>query len=345
MWASASAIAVLAAFAAPVLADFDPTYYSQPFESPCPENTEQSPINVYGGSFNPAPGKAAADFKFPVVTNPKWINKGTTLQVEWDSYVDDSQLPTFPVGGDYIGAILEDPSIPVTKNVKIAPVQFHFHSPSEHTIDGLYYAAETHIVSIIAEGEAPEWGCDTFWQNLPDLPTEDVLSKCVAVFATMYKIGGSTPKWFDYLFDTASNDYGDEGELEVTEFDLNALIPGDLTYYTYDGSLTTPPCVADLRWTVFTAPLTITPATMQKMQFWLSQNTDGEATNEYRTNNRFIQPLDGRTIYYSLDTSSACPYLDDLSDRNGVDVAAVPSLAPEMAEFEGLPPVAEPPVA
>lgn len=60
------------------------------------------------------------------------------MQVEWDGFADDSELPSFPVGGKNIGALVRDPSIPVTKNVKVAPVQFHFHSPSEHTLDGLY---------------------------------------------------------------------------------------------------------------------------------------------------------------------------------------------------------------
>ena len=53
----------------------------------------------------------------------------------------------------------------------------------------------------------------------------------------MYKIGGGTPAWFDYLFDTATNEYEDEEPFDVDEFDLNALMPGRASYYHYDGSL------------------------------------------------------------------------------------------------------------
>ena len=69
---------------------------------------------------------------------------------------------------------------------------------------------------------------------------------------------------------------------------------------------TTPPCIEDLRWTVFTSPLEITPATMRKMQFWVSETTSGNETNRFRTNNRFIEPKEGRNVYYSLDTETEC---------------------------------------
>lgn len=44
----------------------------------------------------------------------------------------------------------------------------------------MQYAAEGHIVCAIAQGEAPEWGCDTFWETGDAADLE--LSKCVAVF-------------------------------------------------------------------------------------------------------------------------------------------------------------------
>ena len=74
--------AVLAlALSGPVAGQFDSEAYADPFASGCQQTKEQSPINLFGGTLNPAPGKVAPTIKFPTVTKPKWINKGSTLQV------------------------------------------------------------------------------------------------------------------------------------------------------------------------------------------------------------------------------------------------------------------------
>ena len=59
------------------------------------------------------------------------------LQVEWDSFVDASVLPEVPVAGSGIADILKEDLEP-EKTVKVAPLQFHFHSASEHTINGQF---------------------------------------------------------------------------------------------------------------------------------------------------------------------------------------------------------------
>lgn len=56
-------------------------------------------------------------------------------QVEWESFANPDSVPSLPAGGDGIAAILSG-DVPVEKTVKVSPVQFHFHAPSEHTVDG-----------------------------------------------------------------------------------------------------------------------------------------------------------------------------------------------------------------
>lgn len=56
------------------------------------------------------------------------------------------------------------------------------------------HAAEAHIVSVVAFGEAPEWGCDAFWE--PGDEADVVAERCMAVFGVFFfDIGGTSPPW------------------------------------------------------------------------------------------------------------------------------------------------------
>ena len=41
--------------------------------------------------------------------------------------------------------------------------------------------------------------------------------------------------------------------------DMNLMLPDDRRYYTYMGSLTTPPCSEGVRWMVLKQPATVSP--------------------------------------------------------------------------------------
>ena len=62
------------------------------------------------------------------------------------------------------------------------------------------------------------------------------------------------------------------------------LLPADHAYFTFTGSLTTPPCSEDVRWIVLRAPTAISPS--QIAQF----------ARRYPMNARPTQPLNGREI-------------------------------------------------
>ena len=66
--------------------------------------------------------------------------------------------------------------------------------------------------------------------------------------------------------------------------DAAALLPGDKGYYTFSGSLTTPPCSEGVRWFVLKTPTKI--ADSEIMAF-------GKL---YPMNARPTQPLNGRAI-------------------------------------------------
>jgi carbonic anhydrase len=50
------------------------------------------------------------------------------------------------------------------------------------------------------------------------------------------------------------------------KFNPNILLPSDLSYFTYDGSLTQPPCTEGVTWVVLEQPLTMTMAQLNQMK-------------------------------------------------------------------------------
>jgi carbonic anhydrase len=110
--------------------------------------------------------------------------------------------------------------------------QFHFHRPSEERIDGRQFEMSLHLVHKDAEGR-------------------------LAVVAVLLAKGPAHP-----LVQQVWNNLPLEKHEEVqatTRLDPADLLPADRRYYTYMGSLTTPPCSEGVRWVVMRTPVSLTP--------------------------------------------------------------------------------------
>ncbi|MEJ5989988.1 carbonic anhydrase family protein [Ramlibacter sp. PS3R-8] len=141
--------------------------------------------------------------------------------------------------------------------VRYELVQFHFHKPSEEKIDGKSHDMVAHLVHQGPDGK-------------------------LAVVAVLLDKGGANP-----AIDAVWKNLPRQKEKEsVTDASIDAamLLPADKGYYTFQGSLTTPPCSEDVRWFVLK-----TPVKMQQGQI----ATFGKL---YKMNARPTQPLNGRTI-------------------------------------------------
>jgi carbonic anhydrase len=145
-------------------------------------------------------------------------------------------------------------------------VQFHFHAPSEHTINGVPYDAELHLVHTNVIGETAVIGV--------------LLSSSPAGLPIFDTIMANSPS------------AGDEIELsgEVNVFDL---LPFRKGFYRYAGSLTTPACSEDVQWFLMQDPVPITPGALAKLHSLISAfpNYDG-----YSNNNRPTANLNGRSV-------------------------------------------------
>ena len=107
-------------------------------------------------------------------------------------------------------------------------LQFHFHRPSEERIDGHQFDMVAHLVHKDAEGR-------------------------LAVVAVLLERGSAHP-----LVQSVWNNLPLEKGEEVparAPIDLNQLLPADRRYFTYMGSLTTPPCSEGVLWMVMQQPV------------------------------------------------------------------------------------------
>ena len=114
-------------------------------------------------------------------------------------------------------------------------VQFHFHRPSEERINGKGTEMVVHLVHKDAEGKLavvavllerglPNPMIQTVWNNLP-LEKNDTVTPSVAL-------------------------------------DVNEILPAAREYFTFMGSLTTPPCTEGVLWLVMKKPMPASPAQM-----------------------------------------------------------------------------------
>ncbi len=156
------------------------------------------------------------------------------------------------------------------KNKQYKMKQFHFHSPSEHTINGVRYPLEIHMVHHSEETNSYIVFAVLVQQGEPDV-TFTFLEKYLPIKE------GETKEIND------SYDFGS------TTSDLFGIDSVDL--YTYNGSLTTPPCTEDVLWIVMKDASTASATQIELLQKLMPKN-----------NYRETQPINGRTIYHETIT-------------------------------------------
>ena len=199
----------------------------------CSVGSQQSPINITTAI------KAEVD---PITVSwkksaGKIVNNGHTIQIN------------MPEGSS------------ITREGKAYDLlQFHFHAPSEHQVDGKTYPMEVHFVhKNKKDGDLAVLGVFITPEQKSD------------VFSMLAK---NFPK-----------DAGKEVQLEP--FSPNDLLPQGLEYWTYEVSLTTPPCSEVVTWMVARQPLKVEKASIDAF------------TAIYSSNARPVTPINRRLVLMS----------------------------------------------
>lgn len=122
--------------------------------------------------------------------------------------------------------------------------QVHFHSPSEHRLDGVAYPFEAHLVHRSDEG-------------------------ALLVLGVFFAEGAAHPALDRVL---AALDGGDPGAKLNDLFDPGELLPAEAARFRYMGSLTTPPCTEGVNWHVAVPPATASAAQIARLQAALGDN-------------------------------------------------------------------------
>jgi carbonic anhydrase len=138
-------------------------------------------------------------------------------------------------------------------------LQFHFHSQSEHTLNGRFYSMEAHFVHQADDDE-------------------------LAVIAWFITPGDKNPQ---INLAPIWNNIPAQLQTKTLSFNINSLFLTNkppYQYYQYNGSLTTPPCSEGVRWFVRRNPVEMSQAQIDVFRA------------VYNGNHRPVQPLNARQI-------------------------------------------------
>jgi len=209
--------------------------------------TRQSPIDIVEGDCDEDNSLPPLTPKFETLGALAIENTGASWKVDY--IPEKSSLTGGPLGHEY------------------QCVQMHAHwgkeegRGSEHTINGKMYDGELHLVHY-----------NTAYGSFADAVDKP---DGLAVLGVFLKVGETSHAEFGKITDMLGSVHkkGDKAQLKA-DLDPNALLPASECFFTYLGSLTTPPLLESVTWLVYNNPITISKDQMAAMRGMLIGSED-----------------------------------------------------------------------
>lgn len=279
--------------------DWAQTAYPNVTTATCGTGQQQSPINVPLTAVS-YPATAAAPLNVTYGTTSSWTMEITQNYIEVLSMITSTSNNT-NVAATTTDGIWVDGAF-------YSLQQFHFHSPSEHTINGVHYPLEMHMVhKNLASSSLAVVGLMFAYSDTDGA----FMTKLSTTFSQIGVQAESIPVTAaNQMFNLATDVFGATG---------NSGNVMKTNYMRYPGSLTTPPCTEGVKWHLLVDPF---PASRAQVKIFTSMLAIEQAdlapgdTNVYYNNsgpgngtgigfsrgadNRLVQPLNGRVITMSL---------------------------------------------
>ncbi|XP_078253379.1 carbonic anhydrase 2-like [Rhinoraja longicauda] len=245
--------------------DNGPSHWANSFPV-AKDGCRQSPIEIKNAETIYDPELAELSPNYDPSSTKSLVNNGHSVQVDFDDSKAWSVLSGGPIEGKY------------------RLRQFHLHwgahdgQGSEHIVDGNAYPAELHLVHWNAE----KYGSFEVAAQAPD---------GLAVIGVFLKVSNENPALQRLI---GSLDCVKEKclRIEFKDFDPYTLLPPSLHYWTYLGSLTTPPLYESVIWIVLKEPIPISKEQMAKFRTLQFTGPDHLMQDNFRP----PQPLKSRVV-------------------------------------------------
>ncbi|XP_028935902.1 carbonic anhydrase 5B, mitochondrial [Ornithorhynchus anatinus] len=238
-----------------------------------PGGDRQSPINIQWRDSVYDPCLKPLQICYDPTTCLHIWNNGYSFLVEFEDSSDKSVITGGPLEGNY--------------RLK----QFHFHWGaindwgSEHTVDSKCYPAELHLV----HWNAAKYG------SFEDAALEENGLAVIGVFLKL----GTHHKELQKLVDALPAIKHKDTLIEFGKFDPSCLMPSCPDFWTYSGSLTTPPLSESVTWIIKKKPIEVDHNQLEEFRMLLFTSA-GEKEKKMVDNFRPLQPLMNRTVRSSF---------------------------------------------
>uniref|UniRef100_A0A669QVW2 carbonic anhydrase n=1 Tax=Phasianus colchicus TaxID=9054 RepID=A0A669QVW2_PHACC len=224
----------------------------------------------------------------PIDITTQWVLPDPSLPPIRPVGYDHPLVPTFSLTNNGHTVVL---ALPPTLHLEglprsFAAAQLHFHwghsghpEGAEHLLNGHRAPAEMHVVHYDAERYANASEAQHHAAGL-------------AVLGILLEVGDEpNAAYANILNHLGSVRYAGQ-TTSIPSFNVQELLPKRLDrYYRYNGSLTTPPCLQSVLWTVFQQPVYISTAQLEQLQGSLYATAADEPSAE-RLEDNFRDPQD-----------------------------------------------------